>query len=104
MENPKGIEALGNIKERLENQGKGENGISKENTKQTMDNATLEDNTTFAEISKLTKLDKETLAYNLQNNPNFEEDIISLVQELTQNVDRIHLNTFEPQRALDILA
>jgi len=102
MENPKSVEALKNIKEKLENQGKGENGISKANTGQTIDN--VEDNSTFAEISKLTKLDKETLAYNLQKNPNFEEDIISLVQELTQNVDRIHSNTFELQRALDILA
>lgn len=102
MENPKGVETLKSIKERLENQGKGENGISKENTKRTDD--TTEDNSTFAEIAKLTKLDKKTLAYNLQKNPNFEEDIISLVQELTQNVNRIHSNTFEPQRALDILA
>lgn len=103
MEKDNGANILKNIQEKLENQGKNsKNEISKANTGQTIDN--VEDNSTFAEISKLTKLDKETLAYNLQKNPNFEEDIISLVQELTQNVDRIHSNTFELQRALDILA
>lgn len=58
-------------------------------------------------MAELTKLDKQTLAYNLANNQNFEEDIISIVGELTQNVDSMYSsNTLNlsstSQKALDI--
>lgn len=119
MKQDNGIEALTNLKERLENKetqsSANLNEIQEENVSNsstTQENSTIsfeneQDEATFNEIAKLTKLDKETLAYNLANNPNFEEDIISIVQELTQNVDSLYSSNtlnLSKQKALDIRA
>ncbi len=65
--------------------------------------ATENEDPIFTQIQKLTKLDKQTLKNNLENNPDFEEDIIAIVQGIAQNVDRKYAsNTLE--RALDIKA
>lgn len=62
---------------------------------------TQDDTATFAAIAKPTKLDQQTLASNLFNNANFEEDIIAIVQEIAQNVDRRYTTL---EGALDINA
>ena len=107
MSKENGTEILNAIKERLEKQ-------SSPNAKQSVSNSTTQENNTtlfnnkkdeniFNEIAKLTKLDKETLAYNLANNENFEENIISIVEELTQNVDSMYAsNTLKLASVLDI--
>ncbi|MBX7491576.1 hypothetical protein [Helicobacter turcicus] len=61
---------------------------NKESTKESLENQELsEEYSTFQQIQDLTKLDKDTLERNLANNPTFEEDIISIVEELVKNVD-----------------
>lgn len=61
----------------------------------------------FSRIQDLTKLPKETLEKNFTNNPNFEDEVISIVKEITQNVDDFYQskNTQYKQEAmLDIQA
>lgn len=119
MSQENGAEALNNIKERLENKETQSSAnlnetqeASMPNSSTTQENSTTsfaneQDEATFNEIAKLTKLDKETLAYNLAKNQNFEEDIISIVGELTQNVDSLYSSNtlnLSKQKALDIRA
>lgn len=56
----------------------------------------------FQQIQDLTKLDKDTLEKNLANNSTFEEDIISIVGELVENVDAKYSKSTLATRALDI--
>ncbi len=76
---------------------------TKESLEKIQTQATENEDPIFTQIQKLTKLDKQTLKNNLENNPDFEEDIIAIVQGIAQNVDRKYAsNTLE--RALDIKA
>ena len=104
MKQENGIESLNKIKEQNVNLN---STTRRENEVTFFDNK--EDEAIFNEIAKLTKLDKDTLAYNLANNENFEEHIISIVQELTQSVDKAYaLNSLNlshsSQKILDIKA
>lgn len=74
------IEDKGGVKDSLENKE------SLETKSQAQENTDSVDST-FKEIQDLTKLDKETLKRNLENNPSFEDDIISIVQDITKSVD-----------------
>ncbi len=92
MENPKGEEVLNNIQKQLAQEQKGHRDsnqeVNVENNLDVPNIQTQDDTATFAAIAKPTKLDQQTLASNLFNNANFEEDIIAIVQEIAQNVDR----------------
>ncbi len=92
MENPKGEEVLNNIQKQLGQEQKGHRDsnqeVNVENNLDVPNIQTQDDTATFAAIAKPTKLDQQTLASNLFNNANFEEDIIAIVQEIAQNVDR----------------
>ncbi|TLD83455.1 hypothetical protein LS70_004655 [Helicobacter sp. MIT 11-5569] len=62
--------------------------------KQTQDTNNQQEQTDiFSQIQNLTKLPKDTLEKNLANNPNFEDEVISIVKEITQNVDNFYQST-----------
>lgn len=60
------------------------------NTQQNTQNSP--DSSLFNQLKELTKLDSKTLENNLQNNPNFEDEIISIVKGLTKSVDDFYKN------------
>ncbi len=101
MEQENGVEALTIIKEQLEKE-KQESGLNSNTLENATQNLEQKDNdSAFEAMAKLTKLDKQTLSHNLANNPNFEDDIIAIVQEIAQNVDRRYTTL---EGALDINA
>lgn len=92
------------MKEELEKNNQASNQIQNQTQSSIPENST-DENSTLKELMELTKLDKETLVHNLKNNPNFEDNIISIVNELTQNVDsRYASNNTSARKSLDIYA
>lgn len=94
------------MKEELEKIAR-KNGIQNQASNQTQSLTTensTDENSTLEELMKLTKLDKDTLKYNLKNNPNFEDNLISIVNQLTQNVDSMYASSTPVRKSLDIYA
>ncbi|MBX7491032.1 hypothetical protein [Helicobacter turcicus] len=92
MESPKKEEVLGEIQEKIQEKFNGEQtekhfnekSLTKTDSTSTRD---IAQDSTFQAIHKLTKLDETILKDNLFKNPNFEDDIIAIVQELAQNLE-----------------
>lgn len=94
------------MKEELEKIA-GKNGIQNQVSNQTQSLTTensADENSTLEELMKLTKLDKDTLKYNIKNNPNFKDNLISIVNQLTQNVDSMYASNTLTKKSIDIYA